>query len=78
MNLVVAANEAGQDGVIAREAWHDQTVVLVRKFDIQDGQARTVMLSASASDMGNYDPSEEDLRATDWFVVSRSKRKFAS
>jgi len=75
LNFQKAATEAGFNGVIARRAWGDEQVILVRKFEVVGGSVSAVLFLAADEQMGNYDPSDEDLQADDWQVVARSFRR---
>lgn len=68
--------EAGPHGVIARRAWGEERVLHVAACEPTDGNmTRVIAFEITSHSFGNFDPTDEDLRAIDWYVVSKSVRR---
>lgn len=77
MRLLDALQQCGKHGVISRASWvvdpnRSPPVVLVRSFDATTGRA--VLIQVDDHQIGNWDPTDDDQRATDWLVVAKSVR----
>ena len=68
--------KAGTHGVIARHAWQEQRTVLhVVNFHIGRDTTRITAVRIEPDRTGEYNPTDEDLRAIDWYVVSKAVKQ---
>lgn len=67
--------EAGPHGVIARSAWKEEKVLHVASCEPMGATTKVIAFEITSHSFGNYDPTDEDLRAIDWYVVSKSVRR---
>jgi len=75
-SLRKVAIEAGRHGVVTRSAWTDGRVLHLCEAQQLKDAFRLVALEVARDSFGNYNPTDEDLRAIDWRVISKSRYKF--
>lgn len=74
-SLRLIAEQAGKNGVIARQGWAEGRVLLVRLARMEGANLRLMAIESTNDSIGNFDPDSNDLRAIDWYVVAQSNMK---